>query len=122
MKIASLHPIPGILIALPALFHLLPLRNEAVTVSLFEDALNVNGAITKPNSSVPGLLDASGFDFTTGLGRLNVQLSSPGANYVGLFLDHEIDEQINTFFNELGGTTGAPQPGQSWEIDEPGYV
>jgi hypothetical protein len=41
---------------------------------------------------------------------------------VALFLDHEIDQAINTYFNEYGTAVGAPAAGQSWEIDEPGWV
>lgn len=38
------------------------------------------------------------------------------------FLDAEIDETINTFFNEYGEIEGVPAPGQGFEIDEPGYL
>jgi hypothetical protein len=38
------------------------------------------------------------------------------------FFDFEIDEPDNTFFNELGGSVGAAAAGQSFEIDEPGWV
>jgi hypothetical protein len=34
----------------------------------------------------------------------------------------EIDEPANTFFNEWGATAGVPATGQTWEIDEPGYL
>ncbi len=44
------------------------------------------------------------------------------------FLDAEIDEQFNTFFNESGalvsvtGTGAADTVADSWEIDEPGFL
>lgn len=38
------------------------------------------------------------------------------------FLDVEIDETLNTFFNEFGEADGSLAPGQGWEIDEPGFV
>lgn len=38
------------------------------------------------------------------------------------FLDAEIDEAINTFFNEYGEVEGTPAAIQGWEIDEPGYA
>ena len=38
------------------------------------------------------------------------------------FVDAEIDQDINTWFNEFGAATGSLASGQSWEIDEPGYV
>ena len=44
-------------------------------------------------------------------------------NHTGiLFVDLEIDEVANTFFNEYGDTNGTPGASQTWEIDEPGYV
>lgn len=94
----------------------------AATIGLFDWALNVNGTISTPPVAHAGL-DASLFDDVTGLGSLTLDFS-PGAagNYfVGAFFDHEIDEAINTFFNEYGGVSGAPTAGQSWEIDEPGW-
>ena len=103
----------------------------AATISLFDFGINVDGATTcnvgpcgvqdvLNLSSVAGL-DDSGFDYTTGLGTLELTLNGVGAHSVDLFLDHEIDEPINTFFNEygMGGTAVA---GQSWEIDEPGAL
>ncbi len=36
------------------------------------------------------------------------------------YVDADIDEPINTFFNELASTSGVLAPGQSFEIDEPG--
>ncbi len=38
------------------------------------------------------------------------------------YFDAEIDETLNTFFNEYAATTGALASGQSYEIDEPGFV
>ncbi len=38
------------------------------------------------------------------------------------FLDAEIDESSNTFFNEYGETGGILAAGQGFEIDEPGFV
>jgi hypothetical protein len=38
------------------------------------------------------------------------------------FLDAEIDETTNTFFNEYATTAGALAPGQGHEADEPGYA
>jgi hypothetical protein len=91
-------------------------------VSLFDHAFNLNGTVSTGADPVPAAVDASGFNFSTGLGTLAINVTSTGANHVGLFVDHEIDEPINTFFNEFGFVTGAPAAGQSWEIDEPGFV
>jgi hypothetical protein len=38
------------------------------------------------------------------------------------FLDAEIDEPINSFFNEYAVTAGSLAAGQSFEVDEPGFV
>ena len=66
--------------------------------------------------------DSSAFDPLTGLGTLRQTITGAGTYYVGLYLDQDIDSAINTFFNEFGATTGVPAAGQSWEIDEPGWV
>jgi hypothetical protein len=86
-------------------------------ISLFDWAGNIDGIISSP----PGM-DLSAFDDITGLGIITVTVSGAGSHYVGLFVDHEIDEAINTFYNENGDVVGSPATGQSWEIDEPGYV
>jgi len=59
-------------------------------------------------------------------------LNNTGASLSGVqffsFLDAEIDEPINTFFNEFGGMSGTAGAGSvdsdpdSWEIDEPGLL
>jgi len=38
------------------------------------------------------------------------------------FVDAEIDEALNTFFNEYAETEGALAAGRSFEVDEPGFV
>jgi len=86
-------------------------------------AFNIDGAPSEYSWGDPfpatGSLDGSG------LGTITVTVDGPGTHYVGLFVDHEIDEATNTYFNENGATSGTPAvgpPSQSWEIDEPGYV
>ena len=59
---------------------------------------------------------------TDGLGTLTWTTSVIGAHSFLAFFDYEIDEPINTFFNEYGDSAGTLASGQSWEIDEPGYV
>ena len=90
---------------------------NAVTVNLFEYGINVDGDYT----TLPGV-NLAGFDTVTGLGTISITVGGVGAHSVLGFFDHEIDEASNTFFNEYGGTSGSPAAGQSWEIDEPGYV
>jgi hypothetical protein len=97
---------------------------RAVTLSLADYALNIGGVVTTASDPLPATVDASGFDFVTGLGTLLVTFHPgvAGSYFVGAFVDHEIDEPLNTFFNEFGSVSGLPAAGQSWEIDEPGFV
>ncbi len=43
-----------------------------------------------------------------------------GLTFLSLF-DAEIDQGVNTFFNEFAETTGSLAIGQSFEVDEPGF-
>jgi hypothetical protein len=74
--------------------------------------------------SGPGIaVDMTAFDLTTGLGVItfgSVFLDGGTFNF-RLFLDHEIEESTNTFFNEYGEVHGTAPTGLTWEIDEPGY-
>jgi len=88
----------------------------AVTIGLFERGVNVDGDLT------PSGVNLAGFNDTTGLGTIAVTVNGSGAHSVLAFFDHEIDEAINTFFNEVGGSNGAPAAAQSWEVDEPGFT
>ena len=90
-------------------------------VALFDFGFNIDGSTTFGGPPPPEV-DGSGFDFGTGLGTIGVTISGAGLHYVGGFFDHEIDEPINSFFNEIGSASGALAAGQSWEIDEPGFV
>lgn len=93
---------------------------SATTIGLYEYAFNIDGVVT--NGSAPAGVNLAGFNTTTGLGNITVTINGAGSHTVDLFVDHEIDEVDNTFFNELGGTSGAAAADQSWEIDEPGFV
>ncbi len=86
----------------------------AATISLFDYAWIFAG---------PGFnLNTAGFDNTTGLGVIEITAVNPGVFDAMLFVDHEIDENVNTFFNEYGSVVGSAPAGLSWEIDEPGYT
>lgn len=94
-------------------------RVSAVMIDLFDWAFYVDGTTyeyfagdTMPTTGT--LID--------GLGTLTWSTSTAGSHNFIAFFDHEIDEPINTFFNEFGMESGAAAPGQSWEIDEPGYA
>jgi len=54
-------------------------------------------------------------------------VSNQGAAALGpltflAFFDFEIDETVNTFFNEYAVTSNAPAAGIGFEVDEPGYA
>jgi len=96
----------------------------AATFDLFEYVFNVDGVVSDSafGDPLPPGVNMGGFDDITGLGSITVNVVGGGMHYVGLFVDHEIDEAINTFFNEYGAANGALAAGQSWEIDEPGFA
>jgi MYXO-CTERM domain-containing protein len=87
---------------------------QAALITLFESGFNVDGDTTPVG--VVSALDASG------LGSVTVTVTGAGPHSVLGFFDYEIDEALNTFFNELGGSAGAAATGQSYELDEPGWV
>ena len=88
--------------------------------SLYDWAFYVDGATYEfmAGNSMPvsGALD------TEGLGTLTWQTSAAGSHTFIAFFDHEIDEALNTWFNEYGEAINTPDMVHSWEIDEPGYV
>lgn len=95
---------------------------DGAVIDLYEWGLYLDGTTYPTAGSLPGNVNASGFDWTTGLGSLTITLTSSGSHSVVFYVDHEIDEEINTYFNEYGEESGTLETGQSWEIDEPGYV
>jgi hypothetical protein len=103
----------------------LTLPATAANWSLNEYAFNINGTVSNITAGdpLPGEVNTSGLDTATGLGTVTVSVSGPGAYYIGMFVDH--DYFVN-FFNgvadEYGNAVGAAAAGQSWEIDEPGWV
>ena len=114
----------GIIILAAVLVGFVAAPAPAAVIDLFEYAFNIDGAVSNITlgDPVPAGVNLGGFNDTTGLGSITVTLSGAGMHYVGLFVDHEIDQAINTFFNEFGSAIGAPGAGQTWEIDEPGYI
>jgi len=97
---------------------------SALEINLFDWAFNIDGTLYEASKSdpLPGNINASGFDLLSGLGTVTITSTGAGSHSVIAFFDHEIDETINTFYNEYGSVNGTPAAGQSWEIDEPGYV
>ena len=97
---------------------------QAAVIDLVDVGLNIDGDVSVPTlgDPIPAEADFSLFDFFTGLGSIAVEITGAGAYNVDLFVDLEIDQAINTFFNEFGTSTGSPGTDQSWEIDEPGFL
>ena len=110
------------------LFGLGSFSANAAVIDLFELAVNIDGVVSSIGGSgssgdpVPGTVDLTGFDGTTGLGQIDITITGAGLHNALVFMDHEIDEAINTFFNESASTDGTPAGGQSWEADEPGFL
>ena len=107
-------------------FILLTLLNSVALFSQYASAgvmvdwiVNVDGAISENYNGDP--LPLTG-ELTDGFGTLSMKVTGEGFHSVIGFFDFEIDQQVNTFFNESGSATGTAAAGQSWEIDEPGYL
>lgn len=92
----------------------------AAAPALAEWGLNIDGTIYLKGDPLPANVNASAFDFSTGLGVLTLQIPGPG--FAIFYVDIELDEEVNTFFNEYGEKSGSAPGGVSWEIDEPGWV
>ncbi len=93
--------------------------SSAATINLVDWNFYVDGTTYEAffGDSMPtgGALDGSG------LGTLTWSTNVVGSHTFIAMFDHEIDEAVNTFYNEYGDTGGTPQAGQSWEIDGPEY-
>lgn len=94
----------------------------AIPYHLFDYGYSVEGHLVLAPAAAPAAVDDSSFDYNTGLGTILVRAQGSGPHYFGVYLDHELDEQANTFFNEYGEPVHSPAASQSWEIDEPGYT
>ena len=95
---------------------------HAGPIELRDFGIHIDGTVTFPGDPLLAAVDSSGFDFLSGLGELSITLSGIGVHAVDFFVDHDLDESVNGFFNEVGLATGSASTGQSWEIDEPGFV
>jgi hypothetical protein len=102
-----------------------PATVRANPVALQDYLFNVNGTSYCPDAAcggslLPGGLDSSAFDFSSGLGTLvwTFKPGAPGAYFFDAFFDHDLHAP---FFNEYGAVNGSPAAGMSWQIDEPGF-
>ncbi|MBN2321809.1 MAG: PEP-CTERM sorting domain-containing protein [Acidobacteria bacterium] len=94
----------------------------SATPYLEEWGINTDGTFTY-FPAAPG-----GFDDWTGLGIWTETISTAGPHSVIAYFDHELSQELNTFYNEfgtienlgsLGGNSNIPGAVQSFEIDEP---
>lgn len=92
-----------------------PVSAQAANIALFELGILKDEVVV---SDVPS---GGSFDPVTGLGSIMMSFSTPGSHQGGVYVDHELSESLNTFFNELGSVHGSVPAGLSWEIDEPGF-
>ncbi|MEQ6884495.1 hypothetical protein [Salicola sp. Rm-C-2C1-2] len=92
-----------------------------VAIDLNDWAVNRDGVISEnfAGDSLPG---EGNFNLQTGLGKRTFEFASPGSHSLTAFFDHEIAVQSNFFTNEYGVVHGNPEPDQSWQVDEPGFV
>jgi hypothetical protein len=89
---------------------------SAVEVTLWDWAFYIDGATYE--YSAGDTMPTAG-TLTDGLGTLTWTTSTPGGHTFIAFFDHDIDQALNTYYNEYGATGGSLAAGQSWEIDEP---
>jgi len=126
------------MLSIAAVMSLMATSANAGTISLFDWGFNLDGASTcsapvaagdpaqctvdgAGPGDLPGTVGTAGFDFSTGLGTVTVGVTGAGAHSILAFFDHEIDEAINTFFNEYATLHNTLALGQTAEADEPGF-
>lgn len=102
----------GVVMAL-MLMGLMASGAEAATFTMQQWEFNNNGFLSDSGFATP-------FDF--GSVSASTTIITPGVHSFIMYVDPEIDQELNTFFNEYGSVFGAPLAGQVWEIDEPGNV
>jgi hypothetical protein len=94
-------------------------------IELYDWGFNVNGScyLQSEGSVLPSCFNSIGFDWSQGLGTIDINFAGNGAGEYQLlgFFDHEIDQNINNFTNEYGEVIGYKPENLVWEIDEPGY-
>jgi hypothetical protein len=109
------------------LFFFMSVVQAGATPHLVEWGFNDNGLVYVANEvthswdqHLPDRFSITGFDWDAGLGTIVITYSTAGEYNFVSYLDHEVVQGQNTYFNEYGQVIGSPQAGQFWEIDEPG--
>lgn len=105
---------------LSLLFACFSVTAHASPIELNDWAFNINGELYEyfAGDALPGDAQLN----NSGLGQIDFEFTSPGNYSILAFYDFEFDRSANTYFNEYGQANGSPAAGQSWEIDEPGFV
>lgn len=108
-----------------ALLGLSSLSAQAVPSSpdLIDLFINIDGLTTYGDyygDPHPAEVNFSGFDMNTGLGTITATITGVGSHTFDAFFDHDVGRY--SFDNEVGTVTGFAAVGQSWEIDEPGFI
>src|SRR5262249_50964728 len=82
---------------------------------------------------LPPNVDGSGYDMGTvdlpdgnpdagtGTGTITMTFQGAGTHLAVIWLDLHIDNGTPIYWNEFGDAIGDPVPGQTWQVDEPGY-
>ena len=106
--------------------------NSANALELYNWAFNVDGVVyLSPNlysppdpGQLPTSVDSTDFDWRQGLGAISITYSTgtQGDYFVGAFFDSEMDEDINTYYNEYGSVSGSPGAHQTWEYHLADYL
>lgn len=105
---------------------------HAGPIDPFESCVNINGDIydvgvgcAESNGAAPAnvsdSLDLDGSSADEGLGSVEITIDEAGEFFIAMYVDHEIEEATNTWFNEDFGSGGSLAAGQSFEVDEPGF-
>jgi hypothetical protein len=71
--------------------------------------------------SVPGITSSS-LNPTTGIGAITYTSSSPGAQYLGVFLDIDNDVTHSIASDDEALAAGTPFAGETWEIGDAGGI
>jgi hypothetical protein len=87
---------------------------SAATYNFYDNLYNRDGSVSRID---PWGLTPLPFDF--GALSLSTSFTTQGSHSITLMMDAEIDQAINTFFNETGTTHGSVAAGQSWQIGDP---
>ncbi len=87
---------------------------SAAVYSLADNLFYLDGSTSTidPFGGNPLPFDFSSLSFET-------TITTAGSHSVVLMMDAEIDETLNTFFNETGSAKGSLATGQSWQIGNP---